>query len=185
MNARMLPRIGVLLSAAACAPATPAESPHEPIGVSSPPPGGEVSGEPAAPAPDDTELHGPEPGAEAEPPGEEPEPPAQAPPRVEVDEPKLTTGEIPKLEANLKGMGEAIAKCVSDHGGMEAETGSVKLQFLVQGAGRAEGVDVLEHAGVSKDAAQCVKRYVHKRLVGTPSVEPIGVTVALRFTRQP
>lgn len=139
-------------------------------------PGGEAGpGEPGEP-----ELHGPEPGMEDDAGADAAA--ASPPPEVELDKPTLTTGEIKDLDKRLDANKEAIATCVADNGGLEADKGSIKIQFLVQGAGKAEGVDILKREAVSEAAGKCIKDHLNKRDIGTPSEEPIGVTVVIRLT---
>lgn len=117
----------------------------------------------------------PDAGADAGP----PPPPAPGPlPVVEMKAPKFENGDVPKAEKNLTGKKvlEAIAKCVSDAGGLTGKTGSLKVEFLVRSRGKAEGVEV-KGTGVPAEAARCVQTFLKNRSVGTPSADPTGVTV--------
>ena len=52
----------------------------------------------------------------------------------------------------------------------------------MRAAGVAEGVDVLKVKGVSDDVKRCVRDAVQKKSIGTPSSDPVGVTVTIRLT---
>ena len=57
----------------------------------------------------------------------------------------------------------------------------MKIQFLVQSRGRAEGVEVLAAKGVGAEAASCVRRLLKNKAIGAPSADPVGVTVVITF----
>ena len=127
------------------------------------------------------------------PPGEPspPEPPAAEPPRdagpaaplpvVEIGAPKFDNGEVTKVEKSLGKASADLARCVADHGGLGAEAGTVKIQFLVRSRGRAEGVEVLAAKGVSAEAAGCVRHLIKNKAIGAPTADPVGVTVVITF----
>jgi hypothetical protein len=112
-------------------------------------------------------------------------PPPAPPPLVELGAPKFDNGEVPKVEKFLNGLLTDVAKCVSDHGGLASAAGSIKVQFLVRARGRAEGVEVLSSKGIGAEAASCVRLLLKNRAVGTPSVDPVGVTVTLTLKAPP
>jgi hypothetical protein len=93
--------------------------------------------------------------------------------------PSFEGGEVPKAAGALDRLRSKLAKCIDDHGGLSARTTSVKVQFLVRAEGRAEGVDVLEAKALSADAKRCVRDTLQRTKVGTPSSDPVGVTVVL------
>ena len=124
----------------------------------------------------------PDPQAEPQP---EPEPAAPPPPpKVELaSKPKFVgEGEVPKVERFLNKMREGTAACVAERGGLSAESGEMKLQFLVRTRGRAEGVDVLSSKGVSEEAERCVRELFKNKRVGTPTNDPVGVQFVYRLT---
>lgn len=113
--------------------------------------------------------------------GAPPDPPKPGPPpTVEMKAPKFENGDVPKAEKNLSGKKvlEGIAKCVSEGGGVTGKggAGSLKVSFLVRAQGKAEGVEV-EPTGVPAEAAKCVRALIKNRSVGTPTADPVGVTV--------
>jgi hypothetical protein len=55
----------------------------------------------------------------------------------------------------------------------------------VRSAGIAEGVDVLEARGLSDDARRCLRDTLQRKRVGTPSSDPVGLTVELDFSAAP
>jgi hypothetical protein len=117
--------------------------------------------------------------ADAAVPDAAPSPPKPGPvPLVEMKAPKFENGDVPKAEKNLtsKKVLDAIAKCVSDAGGLTAKTGSLKVELLVRLRGKAEGVEVTP-TGVPQEAARCVRTLLKNRAVGTPTADPVGVTV--------
>lgn len=99
-------------------------------------------------------------------------------PLVEAGEPAFENGDVPKLDKALAKLTSGIATCVSEHGGLSAASGSMKVQFLVRARGRAEGVEILASKGVGKDAEECVRVLLKNRSVGAPSADPVGVTVS-------
>ncbi len=68
----------------------------------------------------------------AEPPGDA-GPRGAAPPSVEIGAPEFANGKVTRVERSRWGKASAdLARCVADHGGLVADTGSVKVQFLVR-----------------------------------------------------
>jgi hypothetical protein len=120
----------------------------------------------------------PDPGAK------DPAPPAVAapagpPPLVDIGAPKFENGEVPRAEKALTKAATDIAKCVADHGGLTAATGTLKIQFLVRNRGRAEGVEILSAKGLGPDAAACVRVLLKNKPIGPPTSDPVGVTVTI------
>jgi len=101
------------------------------------------------------------------------------PPLVDIGAPKFENGEVPKAEKALTKAATDIAKCVAEHGGLTAATGTLKIQFLVRNRGRAEGVEILTAKGLSADAAECVRVLIKNKPIGPPSADPVGVTVTI------
>lgn len=122
-------------------------------------------------------------GADVLPPVAPPPPvttaPPGPPPIVALKEPEFMNGEVPNVSKRLEKLSGDIARCVADNGGLAGASGSMKLQFLVRMQGRAEGVEVLSAKGVSPEAQRCVRLLLKNKSVGTPSVDPVGVTVTL------
>lgn len=104
---------------------------------------------------------------------------AALPPNVEVGEVSFENGEVPKAQAFVTASAPKIASCVGDNGGLSGDSGQIKLQFLVRARGRAEGVDVLSSKGVSDAALACITEWLKNRAVGTPSADPVGVSVTI------
>jgi hypothetical protein len=101
------------------------------------------------------------------------------PPLVDIGAPKFENGEVPRAEKALTKAATDIAKCVADHGGLTAATGTIKVQFLVRNRGRAEGVEILSAKGLGADAASCVRVLLKNKPIGPPSADPVGVTVTI------
>ena len=100
---------------------------------------------------------------------------------MEIGAPKFENGEVTRVEKSLGKASGDLARCIADNGGLAGDSGSVKIQFLVQSRGRAEGVEVLAAKGVGADAAACVRRRLKNKAIGAPSADPVGVTVVVTF----
>lgn len=139
------------------------------------------AGPSAPPDPPKTEPPKTEP-PKTEPPKTEPpkaEPPKPGPlPVVEMKAPRFEGGEAPRAEKNLGSQKvlDAIAKCVSEAGGLPGKTGSFKVELLVRARGKAEGVEVTP-TGVPAESARCVRTLLKDRSLGVPTADPTGVTV--------
>ncbi len=109
--------------------------------------------------------------------------PARPPPlpAVEIGAPRFENGEVTKVEKSLGKASADLARCVAEHGGLGAEAGSLKVQFLVRFRGRAEGVEILSAKGVSAEAAACVRQRLKNKAIGAPTADPVGVTVTVTF----
>ncbi len=104
------------------------------------------------------------------------------PPAVEIGSPAFENGQVPRTEKALAKLSDAIGKCVADHGGLSAATGSMKLTFLDSRPRTLhEGVEVQSAKNVSADAKDCVRLLLKNKAIGAPSADPVGVTVELRF----
>ena len=101
------------------------------------------------------------------------------PPLVDIGAPKFENGEVPRAEKALTKAATDIAKCVAEHGGLTAATGTLKIQFLVRNRGRAEGVEILSAKGLSEGAASCVRVLLKNKPIGPPTADPVGVTVTI------
>jgi len=154
----------------------PDEAPDE--GEETPNEGDEEPGEGKAPAaeedPPKEPREAPEPDDEPEEPAEEPKPPPK-PPAVTLSDPEFINGDVPKVASILRRTAADVSECVAEHGGLEAEKGLLKVQFLVRARGKAEGVEILERKAVSTDAGRCVQKLLKNKWVGMPSVDPTGV----------
>ena len=109
--------------------------------------------------------------------------PTGPPPLVEWTAPVYENGEVPRLEKALKSAANDVGRCVADHGGLAGGAGTVKVQFLVRARGRAEGVEVVSAKGVGSEASSCIRRALKNKAIGSPTADPVGVTVS--FTLKP
>ncbi|WP_437671343.1 hypothetical protein [Sorangium sp. So ce131] len=105
------------------------------------------------------------------------------PPTVEIKEPEFMNGDVPNVAKRLEKSSADIAKCVADNGGLTGAAGNIKLQFLVRVRGRAEGVEVLSSRGVTPEAERCIRQLLKNKPIGTPSADPVGVTVTLSLKK--
>lgn len=120
--------------------------------------------------------------ARPEPPASESAPAKLLRAKLEVGEPRYTAGEVPKAKASVEKLASKLEACVDQNGGLEsAKGGSIELQFLVTSRGVAEGVDLRKPSGLSVEALRCMRDLLQKRGVGTPSTDPVGVTIDLRL----
>ncbi len=94
------------------------------------------------------------------------------------------TGELPLAAKKLGLPKERYIDCVDKHGGLTAERGKVVVRFLVRERGRAEGVSVKSHEGMSKDAAACIADVVDRRYVGYPAAPMVGATIPIELSVQ-
>jgi hypothetical protein len=119
------------------------------------------------------------PGASSAPPRS-----SRPPRKVSVKEvgPALAdTGDLPEAQGQLRRPVERYARCVETNGGLDAASGEVTLRFLVRERGRAEGVAVKEHRGISLAAAKCIADVIDRRYVGYPAAPIVGATLSIQF----
>lgn len=108
---------------------------------------------------------------------------AATPPTVTVAPPVFEGGEVPNLDKLLAKLANEVGRCVADAGGLGAKAGRLELTFLVRARGRAEGVEVKRVKGAPEAAGACVQKLLKNRRVGTPSEDPVGVTVTFELAR--
>lgn len=104
---------------------------------------------------------------------------AEPAPLVEMGEPSFENGQVANAAKFLTGQAEQIGRCVAEHGGLAGGAGKLKLQFLVRGRGRAEGVEIVSAKGIGEPARECVRLLLKNKNVGPPSADPVGVTVTI------
>lgn len=80
---------------------------------------------------------------------------------------------------------DKYVQCVNQHGGLTAKQAKVVVRFLVRERGRAEGVGVKSHSGLSIAAAQCIADVVNLRYVGYPAAPIVGATIPIVLSSQP
>jgi len=105
-----------------------------------------------------------------------------SPVQIEVGEPKFTSGDVANAKASLEKLTKKFKTCIDDNGGLTAPSGELELSFLVRAAGQAEGADVGKVKGIGDAARKCVRDALKKKAIGTPTDDPIGVTVVLKLT---
>jgi hypothetical protein len=103
---------------------------------------------------------------------------------VEVGPLVADTGSLPEGQKSFSKARERFAACVAKNGGLTADRGSVELRFLVQGLGRAEGVSVKKHRGMSEAAAKCIGNVADRRYVGYPNEPAVGATVVVTVSKK-
>lgn len=119
--------------------------------------------------------------ADASPPESIPPSAPATPPLVEIGAPVFENGEVPSVPKMMKGILGKVGRCVADHGGLVGTAGSLKVQFLVRSRGRAEGVEIERAKGVSDAASACVRLLLKNKAIGSPTADPVGVTVTFSF----
>lgn len=102
--------------------------------------------------------------------------------KIELTDPKFTTGDVKKAKASVEKQLKKLKACIDDNGGLADATGVVDVQFLVRAAGVAEGVEVLKAQGIRDEAKKCIVEALKKKTIGTPSEDPVGVTITLKLT---
>jgi hypothetical protein len=91
------------------------------------------------------------------------------------------TGELPMAVKKLSLAKDRFVECVTTHGGLSEKSGRVVVRFLVRERGRAEGVSVKSHEGVSVEAAKCIADVVDRRYVGYPAAPIVGATIPIEL----
>lgn len=94
-------------------------------------------------------------------------------------------GELPLAGSKLGLAKDKFVQCAVQHGGLTAKQAKVVVRFLVREKGRAEGVGIKSHAGVSLAAAQCIAEVVNLRYVGYPAAPIVGATIPIVLSAQP
>ncbi len=121
----------------------------------------------------------PEPATPVDPPPSEA--PRVKPVRVEVGPILPDDGDVSigKLDKPI----DRYRACVEQNGGLQGAAGEVRVHFLVRGErSRAEGVEVSQFRGVTKQAAQCIADVVDRRPTGTPSQPIVGATLVFKLS---
>ncbi len=102
--------------------------------------------------------------------------------RVESVGPAIAdAGDLPVAGKQLGSVSasEKYIQCVHGHGGLTTKRAKVVVRFLVRERGRAEGVGVKSHTGMSLAAAQCIAEVVNLRYVGYPAAPIVGATIPI------
>ncbi len=94
-------------------------------------------------------------------------------------------GDLPLAGTKLGLAKDKYVQCVADNGGLTSKQGKVVVRFLVRERGRAEGVSVKSHSGMSAAAAQCIAEVVNLRYVGYPAAPIVGATIPIVLSAQP
>ncbi len=97
---------------------------------------------------------------------------------------KADTGELPLAERKLAAAADRYVACAEKHGGLSATEAKVVVRFLVRERGRAEGVAVKSHEGVSKAAATCIADVVDRRYVGYPAAPIVGAEMPIELKQK-
>lgn len=124
----------------------------------------------------------------APPPVEAPAPkPTAAPPKGRVSVSNIgpaqaDSGELPLAVKKLSLAKDRYVECVNSHGGLSEKTARVVVRFLVRERGRAEGVSVKSHQGMSAEAAKCIADVVDRRYVGYPAAPLVGATIPIELS---
>jgi len=103
---------------------------------------------------------------------------------VEIGPISPDAGGLPDAQKSLSKARDRFTACAEKNGGLSAERGSVELRFLVQSLGRAEGVSVKKHKGMTEAAAKCIAGVVDRRYVGYPEEPAVGVTMVVTLSKK-
>ena len=90
-------------------------------------------------------------------------------------------GAVGHVQKFLENKTDAMEACVADNGGLHRPATRVKLMFLVRPRGIAEGMIISSARNVPPRVVSCVKKLIEHQHVGTPSNDPVGVTVLLEL----
>ncbi len=104
-----------------------------------------------------------------------------APPTAKLDKWKLEGGDAPKAQAAVEKKLAELGKCVGDAGGLSGRAGSVRVQLLLRGSGRAEGVEVDQLKNVPSGASACLRNVLKKTPLGTPTADLVAVSFVLEL----
>lgn len=91
------------------------------------------------------------------------------------------TGELPLAVKKLGLAKDRYVECVGANGGLTEKNGRVVVRFLVRERGRAEGVSVKSHQGMSLAAAKCIADVIDRRYVGYPAAPLVGATIPIEI----
>jgi hypothetical protein len=94
-------------------------------------------------------------------------------------------GDLPLAGSKLSLAKDKFVQCVGQNGGLTSKQAKVVVRFLVRERGRAEGVSVKSHSGMSAPAAQCIAEVVNLRYVGYPAAPIVGATIPVVLSAQP
>jgi hypothetical protein len=94
-------------------------------------------------------------------------------------------GDLPLAGSKLGLAKDKYIQCVNQNGGLSSKQAKVVVRFLVRERGRAEGVSVKSHSGMSPAAAQCIAEVVNLRYVGYPAAPIVGATIPVVLSAQP
>jgi hypothetical protein len=94
-------------------------------------------------------------------------------------------GDLPLAGSKLGLAKDKYVQCVNQNGGLSSKQAKVVVRFLVRERGRAEGVSVKSHSGMSAAAAQCIAEVVNLRYVGYPAAPIVGATIPVVLSAQP
>jgi hypothetical protein len=92
------------------------------------------------------------------------------------------SGELPLAVKKLSLANDRYVECVRANGGLTDKAARVVVRFLVRERGRAEGVSVKSHQGLSLDAAKCIADVVDRRYVGYPAAPLVGATIPIELS---
>jgi hypothetical protein len=89
---------------------------------------------------------------------------------------------VPRAETSLARLASSdLATCLIDEPALKNDA-TMKLRFLVRGAGRVEGIDIVETRGVPRAVARCIAASLDRKRMGDASEDPVAVTVGLRMS---
>ncbi len=102
-----------------------------------------------------------------------------------VGEAEPDTGSLPEARPQLSKPKQRYVQCARENGGLRRARASVTVRFLVRERGRAEGVSVKAHEGMSLEAAKCIADVVDRRYVGFPEAPIVGATMQFWLRAEP
>jgi hypothetical protein len=116
---------------------------------------------------------------------EEPDAPVEVPSKTgykaRVVRVSFENGAVGHVQKFLENKTDAMESCVADNGGLQRPATRLKLMFLVRPRGIAEGMIISSARNIPPRVVSCVKKLIEQQHVGTPSNDPVGVTVLLEL----
>jgi hypothetical protein len=92
-------------------------------------------------------------------------------------------GDLPVARKKLALPKDRYLACVVENGGLLAAVGEVRVRFLVQERGRAEGATAESWKGVDEKAARCIADVIDRRPTGTPEAPMTAATAVVRVAK--
>lgn len=108
---------------------------------------------------------------------------SEGPYKVRVARLSFENGVVSGAMQTIENKTDAMVECLINEGGLRTESARLKLLFLVRPAKRAEGMIVASARNIPLPVVRCIKDLLHHKHIGTPSNDPVGVTLLLELKK--